>query len=165
MNSQQRGVAVIPSLLDDTPIATRLGHRNVVDLSRTWPFARSCKQAATRIEFSRLTGYDFERLVADLLQTLSVSESRLRPARESTSSIWQAIREVVDPFGVPEWETWLVECKLYRPRPCFQSTRFTHGQTARSWPRDSARALGIYCGNHFGCPRFSAMLSTTPAFV
>ncbi|MGY1844445.1 TIR domain-containing protein [Modestobacter sp. SYSU DS0875] len=113
---KQRGVVVIPARLDATDVPGQLEHRDVVDLSKDFGSSLHTLiqhvKAATQIDFGQLTPGDFERLVADLLVALGFAVTLADPSAESGIDL-KATRQVTDPFGVPETETWLVQCKLY----------------------------------------------------
>ena len=111
---RQKGIDVIPVLLDAAPIPNELFSGPMLDLAANFDkgLAKLVQQVdtATRVDFRRLTPESFEHLVADLLMALGLKVE----ARPGHSGIdLRASRQVLDPFGRPETETWLVECKLY----------------------------------------------------
>jgi restriction endonuclease Mrr len=69
--------------------------------------------ATSWIDFSVLTPYVFEKLVADLLTMLGFRVDGAVPGVISGPD-FKAIYIRSDPFGVAETETWLVETKLYQ---------------------------------------------------
>ena len=80
---EQRGVAVIPALLDDTPIATRLGHRQCRRSLQGLRLGRShAREAGAGSNSHRVQSPDRIRLretVADLLQTLGFEVTSAGP--------------------------------------------------------------------------------------
>ena len=70
-------------------------------------------RAVPDIDFSRIDGRTFERLVGDLLLELGFSIQQAPLTRDSGFDFIAAF-SYRDPFGAKRQETWFVEVKLYR---------------------------------------------------
>lgn len=112
---RRRGIEVIAATLDGTPLPAGLRDRGAVDLrvdfERGLGALVAQVDATTRVAFDDLTPADFEALVTDLLRARGLVVER-GPLADGADL--RATRQVDDPFGGLETETWLVECKLYR---------------------------------------------------
>ena len=112
---RRRGIEVVAATLDATPLPEGLRDRVAVNLQADIEGGLddlvAQVGAATRVAFDTLTPAGFEVLVADLLRAQGFKVER-SPAAEGADL--RATRQVSDPFGGIETETWLVECKLYQ---------------------------------------------------
>jgi len=112
-----RGITVIPAVIEDCEIPPLLANILCVDLRHDFNagMQRLVAQlgAIPDIEFSRLDPRTFERLVADLLSDLGFAVQQL-PLRPDTGFDFIASYRSRDPFGSEKTENWLVEAKLYR---------------------------------------------------
>jgi hypothetical protein len=114
---RDRAITVIPVLIDDCDIPPLLADRVFFDLSRDFPEAmqRLVNQirSAPDVDFSRLDGETFVKVVIDLLARLGFSVQNTPIASGSEFDLIATFRSH-DPFGTEETNTWLVETKLYR---------------------------------------------------
>jgi hypothetical protein len=113
---ERRGAELIPVLAAPIDLPGTLRDRAMVDLTSdiTAGVEHLVEQiqAASRVDFSAMSPYEFEELVADLLRSLGfhVDEVRRRP---DPGVDLRATYQRADPFGSPETEVWLVQAKLY----------------------------------------------------
>jgi hypothetical protein len=112
---RRRGIEVVAATLDGTLLPEGLRGRGAVnlqdDLERGLEDLVAQIDAATRVAFDTLSPADFEALVADLLQAQGLT---VELGLVAEGADLRATRQVNDPFGGLETETWLVECKHYR---------------------------------------------------
>jgi TIR domain/Restriction endonuclease len=114
---QTRAITVIPALIEDCTMPPPLANLVYLDLrSDLESGIRSLIQqlgVAPDIDFSRLDPQSFERLVADLLQSLGFS---IEPQALSSDSgfDFKAGFSTRDPFGAHHEDVWLVEVKHYK---------------------------------------------------
>lgn len=135
---QRRGIDIIPVLLERVPVPARLAHLHTIDVSGNLDegvhrIAAQLK-AASRIDFAHLPPVQFERLIADLLREQGLSiESRAQQHDDGVDLV--ATRQVADPFGRLEIETWWVQCKLYgRSRVSVDAIRNMLGALSQAPP-------------------------------
>lgn len=114
---KDRGITVLPALLDDCDLPPLLANRQFVDLRDDLDggVQRLARQLAALpdIEFSRLDGRQFEQLVADLLAARGFT-MQSTPVTRDTGFDFVASYRSRDPFGAERAETWLIEAKFYR---------------------------------------------------
>jgi hypothetical protein len=112
-----RGVTVIPALIADCEIPPLLASRMYLDLriDLEGGIRRLIQQLGVvpEIDFSKLDGQAFEKLVADLLSELGFSVEH-QPVSRDSGFDFVASFVGTDPFGTQRRESWLVEVKLYR---------------------------------------------------
>ncbi|KPQ43778.1 MAG: TIR domain protein [Candidatus Methanoperedens nitroreducens] len=114
---ESRGIGILPVIIEDCQIPSLLAERRWIDLSSDFDanLDRLVQQiqAISDLDFSRLDGHLFTKLVADLLIELGfkiVQEADVSGGRiDITAEI-----ERTDPFGNTRTEIWLVETKFYR---------------------------------------------------
>lgn len=114
---RDRAITVIPVLIEDCDVPPFLSDRLYLDLRHDRPAAirRLIEQIGSipSLDFSKLDGSTFEKLVGDLLTQRGFSVQTGSLARDSGYD-FLASYPSRDPFGAEQTETWLVEVKLYR---------------------------------------------------
>ena len=112
-----RAVTVIPAIIKDCDVPPILASRQYLDLRTDLKegLHRLIQQLGVvpEIDFSKLTGQSFEKLVAELLRQLGFSlESQYLPRDSGFDFIASFVGK--DPFGVDRRESWFVEVKFYK---------------------------------------------------
>jgi HJR/Mrr/RecB family endonuclease len=113
---QRRGMEVVIALLSPSDLPDVLRSRQVVDLSGP-NLTHQLERLVDRIrrtemvDFAALTPARFEELVGDLLEALGFRIEMHRSVDYGFD--FRAVIDRLDPFGLPEIETWLVEVKAY----------------------------------------------------
>jgi hypothetical protein len=114
---KDRAITLIPALIEDCEIPRVLADRQYIDLRKDFDkgLERLISQlrAVPDIDFSRLDGRTFEKLVGDLLLELGFSIQQTPLTRDSGFDFIASFSSC-DPFGAKRQETWFVEVKLYR---------------------------------------------------
>lgn len=114
---KDRAITLIPVLIEDCEIPPVFADRQYLDLSEDFDkgLERLISQlrAVPDIDFSRLDGRTFEKLVGDLLLELGFSIQQTPLSRDSGFDFIASFSSR-DPFGAKRQETWCVEVKLYR---------------------------------------------------
>jgi len=114
---KDRAITLIPALIEDCEIPPVLAERQYLDLRKDFDKGLerliSQLQAVLYIDFSRLDGRTFEKLVGDLLLELGFSIQQTPLTRDSGFDFIASFSSR-DPFGAKRQETWFVEVKLYR---------------------------------------------------
>jgi hypothetical protein len=129
---KNRGISVVPALIEDCDVPAVLADRSMVDMRDDLDggIGKLASQlaAARNIDFSKLTGAQFESLVLDLLSSLGF---RLQEPLFSSDIGFDLVASYrsPDPFGEMRTETWLVETKLYKEqRLSVEGVRHLAGQ-------------------------------------
>lgn len=114
---KDRAITLIPALIEDCEIPPVLADRQYLDLRKDFDkgLERLIDQlrALPDIDFSKLDGRTFEKLVGELLLELGFSIQQTPLARGSGFDFIASFSSG-DPFGAKRQETWFVEVKLYR---------------------------------------------------
>jgi len=114
---KDRAITLIPALIEDCEIPRVLADRQYLDLRKDFDkgLERLISQlrAVPDIDFSRLDGRTFEKLVGDLLLELGFSIQQTPLTRDSGFDFIASFSSR-DPFGAKRQENWFVEVKLYR---------------------------------------------------
>lgn len=71
-------------------------------------------QNTSIIDFSKISGYEFENLVSDLLEELGFLNIKRNITLEDSGIDIIGEFPYTDPFGNKQLETWVVEVKLYK---------------------------------------------------
>lgn len=114
---KDRAITLIPALIEECEIPPVLADRQFLDLRKD--FDKGLEQlisqlrAVPDIDFSRLDGRSFEKLVGDLLLELGFSIKKTPLTRDSGFDFIASFPSR-DPFGAKRQETWFVEVKFYR---------------------------------------------------
>ncbi len=113
---KDRAITLIPALIEDCEIPPVLADRQYLDLRKDFDkgLERLISQlrAVPDIDFSKLDGRSFEKLVGDLLLELGFSIQKTPLTRESGFDFIVSFPSR-DPFGAKRQEVWFVEVKLY----------------------------------------------------
>jgi HJR/Mrr/RecB family endonuclease len=114
---KDRAITLILALIEDCEIPPVLADRQYLDLRKDFDkgLERLISQLRTvpDIDFSKLDGRTFEKLVGDLLLELGFSIQQT-PLTSDSGFDFIASFSSRDPFGAVRQETWFVEVKLYR---------------------------------------------------
>lgn len=114
---EERAIAVVPALIEDCEIPSSLAHRVLLDLRHDFDSGMQRLiqqlQAIPDIDFGRLDGKRFEKLVAALLTELGFSLQVLAHTPDAGFDFLASVRRP-DPFGMQQTESWCVEVKFYR---------------------------------------------------
>lgn len=112
-----RAVTVIPALIEDCKVPTLLANLQHIDLrtdlKESVQILIQQLRIAPEIDFSRIDGLAFEKLVVDLLKALGFSVDCNYPLKDAGFDFVAAFTSK-DPFGIEKRELWLVEVKLYK---------------------------------------------------
>lgn len=112
-----RAITLIPILIEDCKVPSVLADRLNLDLRKDFDngLTRLISQlrALPEIDFSRLDGRMFEKLVSDLLKEIGFSIQQT-PVNRDGGFDFIASFSSHDPFGVNRQDIWLVEVKFYR---------------------------------------------------
>jgi len=134
LDLHRRGVDLIPVLAAPVALPPALADMVAIDLTKDIEAGLlrlvAQVQATARADFSSMSPYAFEELVADLLRATGFHIGEMEPRSDPGVDI-RAIYERADPFGSPETEVWLVQTKLYsRSRISVQTIRELAGTLA-----------------------------------
>ena len=114
---QTRAITVIPAVIEDCTIPPPLANLLYLDLRSDLEggIRRLIQQLgmAPDIDFSRLDPQSFERLVADLLQSLGFSIEHQALSSDSGFDFTTSF-PTRDPLGIHHDDVWLVEVKHYK---------------------------------------------------
>lgn len=120
-----RAVTIIPILLEDCNIPPLLANKKYLDLRTDFETATdqliSQLKTVPEIDYKRLNGETFEKLIGDLLSELGFTVNRVKPTRDAGVDFIATFKRS-DPFGSTISETWLVESKLYHDQRVSVST-------------------------------------------
>lgn len=113
----KRDITIIPVLLDKVPLPDKFNTFLYIDLTTNFDSGLntlvSQLQNTSKIDFSMLNGYQFENLIADLLQKIGFINIKRNITLDNTEIDIVGDYKYIDPFGDIRLETWIVEVKLY----------------------------------------------------
>lgn len=113
----RRDITIIPVLLDKVVVPDILNTFLYIDLTENIDIGLNVLinqiQNTSKIDFSMLNGYQFENLVADLLQEIGFINIKRNITSGDANIDIICDYKYADPFGSIQLETWIVEVKLY----------------------------------------------------
>ncbi len=114
----KRDITIIPVLLDKVAVPDKLNTFLYIDFTKDFDkglnaLVRQLKNT-NKIDFSMLNGYQFDKLIADLLQEIGFSNIERNINLGNTEIDIICDYKYQGPFGDIRLETWMVEVKLYQ---------------------------------------------------
>lgn len=114
----KRDITIIPVLIDNVALPDKLNTFLYINLTNDFESGLnelvSQLKNASRIDFSKFSGYQFEKMIEDLLREIGFINIRSYITLVDTGIDIICDYKYQDPFGDIRLEKWLVELKLYR---------------------------------------------------
>lgn len=114
----KRDITIIPVLLDKVALPDKLNTFLYIDLTTNFDSGLdvlvSQLKDTSKIDFSTLNGYQFENLIADLLQEIGFVDIKRNIVIGNSEIDIIGNYISLEPFGDTRVETWIVEVKLYK---------------------------------------------------